>query len=318
MSLGSSPTPENADQVEEIPSRILDLLIPDFVEQNLPNLRRKELKNLQPSCVKGIGTVFDFRLQKLNIRSIENLSNQIGPDVLMESLGVNEEVALRWLIACDIITLYSNAAEEKRPIIVAGLEGSGKSSLIAALKTMTAPVDPLSATSIYKDEIEFIKVKIPIIELGGTSEQLQNYLLEPPEYLKSAMLLIYVIDVTKATKMGESLEYLKNLTRILINTGELPNLHVLLNKYDPLYHNQHDAVAKHVSLKLEEMFKIEFHLRSKEIYKTSILDTSTLIKAFSALFRDISPISRIIATTFQNLASLSSTFAGFVFTDMDS
>ena len=315
MSLGSLPTPENTDQPQEIPSRILDLLIPDFVEQNLSNLRRKELKDLQPSCVKGIGYVFEYRLEKLNIKTIESLSNQMHPNTLMDSLGISEDLVLRWLIASDIITLYSKETEEKRPIIVAGLEDSGKSSLIMSLKSMTTSVAPVPTNGIYEEEIEFMKSKIPVLELGGAPEQLQNYLSEPPEYLKSAMLLIYVIDVTKATKMAESLDYLKSLIKILTNTGELPNLRVLLNKYDPQYRHQHDAVVKHVSLKLEEMFKTEFHLPNKEIYKTSIFEIPTLINAFSALFRDISPISRIIDETFQHLAILCSTFSGFVFSD---
>jgi hypothetical protein len=105
------------------------------------------------------------------------------------------------------------------------------------------------------------------------------------------------------------------LISALISLGEIPNLRVLFNKYDPQYRHQHDAVVKHVTLRIQEMFEKEFNLPVKEVYKTSVFEIPSLITAFSALFRDISPISYVIASIYQYFAGLSSAYAGFVFTD---
>ena len=303
------------EHYEDIPSRITDLLVSDFVEQGLENLKRENLKGLSTSIIKGLGTVYGFRLERLNISTIQNLSDELMIKELTDKLAVEEETVLKWLLAGDIITEYSNGGEKYRPIIVAGLEGSGKSSLILSLKSMTTSVAPVPTKGIQKDFIEFLKVNIPIIELGGPAEQREKYITEPQNFLKDAMLLIYVIDVTRPTLMNENIDYLKDLMESMRAVGEVPNLRVLLNKYDPQYRHQHDAVVNHVSSRVQEIFEKEYKIISNEVHKTSIFEIPTLIAAFSALFRDLSPISIVIASIYQYFAGLSSVYAGFVFTE---
>ncbi|MFW9928482.1 MAG: ADP-ribosylation factor-like protein [Candidatus Thorarchaeota archaeon] len=306
---------DNNASMDEIPTRITDLLVSDFIEQNSDNLNRSELKNMSPSIIKGLGTVYGFRLEKLNIKTIEDLSNQTSLKFLTDKLAVDEETVLKWLLAGDIITEFSNGGENYRPILVAGLEGCGKSSLILSLKSMSTSIAPVPTKGIQKDEIEFLRVNVPIIELGGSLEQREKYISEPVKYLKGAMVLIFVIDVTRPTLMNENIEYLKNLVDSMKAIGDIPNLRVLLNKYDPQYKHQHDAVVTHVTSRVNEIFQKEYQIISNEIYKTSVFEIPTLIVAFSALFRDLTPISHIIASIYQYFAGLSSVYAGFVFTE---
>ena len=177
----------------------------------------------------------------------------------------------------DIISEYSKGGENYRPILVAGLEGSGKSSLILSLKSMSTSVAPVSTKGVQTDYIEFLKVNIPIIELGGSQEQREKYITEPQNFLKDAMLLIFVIDVTRPTKMNENIDYLEELIESMKAVGELPNLRVLLNKYDPQYRHQHDAVVNHVSSRIQELFLKESLLVSNEVHKTSVFEIPTLI-----------------------------------------
>ncbi|MHA1990733.1 MAG: ADP-ribosylation factor-like protein [Candidatus Hodarchaeales archaeon] len=305
----------NEEEYDEIPTRITDLLVADFVEGNTESLNRADLKNLAPSVIKGLGTVYGFRLERLEIKTIENLSDQLAIKELTDKLAVDEETVLKWLLGSDIIAEYSKGGENYRPILVAGLEGSGKSSLILSLKSMATSVAPVPTKGVHKEYIEFLKVDVPIIELGGAAEQREKYITEPQTFLKDAMLLIYVIDVTKASLMHDNIDYLKDLIDSMKAIGEVPNLRILLNKYDPQYRHQNDAVVNHISARVHELFESEYKIISKEVYKTSIFEIPTLIAAFSALFRDLTPISMIIASIYQYFAGLSSVYAGFVFTE---
>jgi GTPase SAR1 family protein len=305
----------NEEEYDETPTRITDLLVADFVEGNIEILKRADLKNLAPSIIKGLGTVYGFRLERLEIKTIENLSDQLNIKELTDKLAVDEETVLKWLLGSDIITEYSKGGENYRPILVAGLEGSGKSSLILSLKSMTTSVAPVPTKGVHKEYIEFLKVNVPIIELGGAAEQREKYITEPQTFLKDAMVLIYVIDVTKASLMNDNIDYLKDLIDSMKAIGEVPYLRILLNKYDPQYRHQNDAVVNHISARVHELFESEYKIISKEVYKTSVFEIPTLIAAFSALFRDLTPISMIIASIYQYFAGLSSVYAGFVFTE---
>jgi hypothetical protein len=260
----------NEEEYDEIPTRITDLLVADFVEGNTESLNRADLKNLAPSVIKGLGTVYGFRLERLEIKTIENLSDQLAIKELTDKLAVDEETVLKWLLGSDIIAEYSKGGENYRPILVAGLEGSGKSSLILSLKSMATSVAPVPTKGVHKEYIEFLKVDVPIIELGGAAEQREKYITEPQTFLKDAMLLIDVIDVTKASLMHDNIDYLKDLIDSMKAIGEVPNLRILLNKYDPQYRHQNDAVVNHISARVHELFESEYKIISKEVYKTSL------------------------------------------------
>ncbi|MHA2338778.1 MAG: ADP-ribosylation factor-like protein [Candidatus Hodarchaeales archaeon] len=281
----------NEEEYDEIPTRITDLLVADFVEGNTESLNRADLKNLAPSVIKGLGTVYGFRLERLEIKTIENLSDQLAIKELTDKLAVDEETVLKWLLGSDIIAEYSKGGENYRSVA------------------------PVPTKGVHKEYIEFLKVDVPIIELGGAAEQREKYITEPQTFLKDAMLLIYVIDVTKASLMHDNIDYLKDLIDSMKAIGEVPNLRILLNKYDPQYRHQNDAVVNHISARVHELFESEYKIISKEVYKTSIFEIPTLIAAFSALFRDLTPISMIIASIYQYFAGLSSVYAGFVFTE---
>lgn len=306
---------DSMGDVEEIPTRILDLLVPDFVEENINNLRREEIKNYEPACIKGIGTVYAFRLGKIGIKTIEDLSKQSDPNDIMDQLGIEEFVVLRWLLASDIITSYSLGGEDFRPVVVAGLRESGKSSLVLTLKNMETSIAPIPTKGIHKEEITFLDVAVPFVELGGEKEQRENYLKKPKDYFKDIMMLIYVVDVTKPTKMKETLDYLRDLVETIIAIGERPNLRVLLHKYDPAYRHQHDSVVRHVSLSLDEMFKKEFNLPNKEMYRTSVFEIPSIVTAFSGMFSDLTPISKIMASVYLDGSSTTNIFAGFIFNE---
>ncbi|MHA2362997.1 MAG: ADP-ribosylation factor-like protein [Candidatus Hodarchaeales archaeon] len=306
----TSPTGNPSEVVDNTPTRILDLLVEDFVEQNIDNLTRESFAQLEPSVIKGIGTVYGFRLNRLGIKTLADLSNSMDFETLADELNIDRDVVLKWLLSADILYNFSKGGEAIRPIVIAGLEGSGKTSLTKTLQSLKTELVHSPTSGLKLSSLSFLGVNIPLRELGGKEEARKVYLEKTEDSLSETMLLLYLIDVTKTTTLNKSLDYLKNLISKLIEIDEQPNVHILLTKYDPEFKHQHDSYIKHAKNRINDVLRdLEW---KTDIHNISVFDLPSLIAAFSDLFRDISPISKILASIFRYYGNLTDIFAGFI------
>ncbi|KAL2077697.1 hypothetical protein ACEWY4_027201 [Coilia grayii] len=109
-------------------------------------------------------------------------------------------------------------------VVVLGLEGSGKTSVLhcfatGALEQDVTPTEGFNAVSISKEDLQ-----IEFLEIGGT-ENLRTYWVK---YLPKALALLYVVDSTDKARFPLAKSHLHEL---LSSDPRLP-LVVLANKQD--------------------------------------------------------------------------------------
>ena len=159
--------PELITSNEEIPNRIIALLNQDYVK-DLGNLTAESFANLRPSIIKGVGEVYGHKLEKnFNIKTILDLSSYLDVESLSKTLGVDKTTTIKWLISADSLLNFSKGSGAALKIIVTGLQGSGKTSLIFALNALASPTSaPMKTPGLEQTTYKFIGFNIPILELG--------------------------------------------------------------------------------------------------------------------------------------------------------
>ncbi|XP_020670583.1 ADP-ribosylation factor-like protein 9 isoform X1 [Pogona vitticeps] len=161
-----------------------------------------------------------------------------------------------------------------KQILVLGLDGAGKTSVLHSLATnqvkrSTAPTEGINAVCINTEE-----TKMEFLEIGG-SEPLRDYW---KMYLPRVLLLIYVVDSAD----HERLPIAKQLLHQLVQSNSTLPVMVLANKQD-LEHaycitDIHDALALSDLGDKRKMFLIGTHVAKEGLeISSSLKDTRELI-----------------------------------------
>jgi len=116
--------------------------------------------------------------------------------------------------------------------------------------------------------------------LGGQKNYRKIYLGDKSKYFTEMQSIFYVIDIQASDKFDESLIFLKDIIAITTET-QLDNFQILilLHKFDPDIKNDKEIIRKvnYLENKVSSIAKeVKF-----SIFKTSIYDESSLLKAFS-------------------------------------
>ncbi|KAM8972029.1 ADP-ribosylation factor-like protein 10 [Pelodytes ibericus] len=162
--------------------------------------------------------------------ALKNLSMAIG--AALAALGSVLFIAWSRYFPSDRRKLYRleyNPPIEKshyldRQILVLGLDGAGKSSVIHTLATNTTRSSSAPTHGFNTAQILSKGIRIELLEVGG-SQNLRTYW---NQYLKNAHFLIFVVDATDDLRM-QLARY--ELHRLLEEAPQLP-LMVLANKQD--------------------------------------------------------------------------------------
>lgn len=122
------------------------------------------------------------------------------------------------------LTEQVKPAEKGKQVLVLGLEGAGKTSLLhcfasGSLELDVAPTQGFNAVSINREDLQ-----IEFLEIGG-KENLRAYW---PRYMSKAMVLVFVVDSSDAEHFPLAR---KHLHELLANDPLLP-LVLLANKQD--------------------------------------------------------------------------------------
>ncbi|XP_077328716.1 ADP-ribosylation factor-like protein 10 [Lithobates pipiens] len=120
--------------------------------------------------------------------------------------------------------LYSQPNYLDRQILVLGLDGAGKSSIIHALSTNTTRSSSAPTHGFNTAQILSQGLRIELLEVGG-SQNLRTYW---NQYLKNAHIMVFVVDSTDDKRLQLARQ---ELHRLLEEASHLP-LMVLANKQD--------------------------------------------------------------------------------------
>lgn len=172
---------------------------------------------------------------------------------------------------------------ELQKILFTGLEDGGKTSILLLLDkkfSLLSTVKPTIKTrrTFYTNSL--LGIKITRWDLGGQKIYRKIYLNEKSKYFTETQTIFYVIDIQSQKKFEEALIYLKDVINI-VSENHLKNfqLLILLHKCDPDIKNRSDIIENQRFLE-SQITKIIGKLKFS-IYKTSIYDVATLLRAFS-------------------------------------
>lgn len=173
--------------------------------------------------------------------------------------------------------------KELKKILFCGLENGGKTSILLVLDKKFSLLSTVKPTIKAKRTIHtnsLLGISIIRWDLGGQKKYRKIYLGNKSKYFTEMQSIFYVMDIQSPEKFEESLIFLKDIVTLISKSH--PNnfqLLILLHKYDPDIKNNENIIEnlKYLESKVPSIIKnIKF-----SIFKTSIYDEASLLKAFS-------------------------------------
>ncbi|MHA1450872.1 MAG: ADP-ribosylation factor-like protein [Candidatus Hodarchaeales archaeon] len=309
-----------------IPERALDLINKDYLEEDPATININELSGLETTAIKGIGTLYGTKLlRNCGIRYIKELACITEEQIeKLTNDRISPKLIDKWIVAAKILELFAEGMEEpvsSRRICIAGTEAVGKTSIVKSLQQARSFTTTIPTQGASIETLSFLGIDLSVWDLGGQYNFRQMYLDSPGQFLVQTMVLIYVIDVLAPMRIKESIDYLDALISKFKFIQEVPKIYILYNKCDPP-----STIEKRRELTIEENLKqidlkINQYLRKKNLqkaiktFRTSIYDIPKLVSTFSAIFAEISPVSKILQDTLIYYSDLHDLQASFLIAD---
>ncbi len=252
-------------------NRIFELLrvnkIPDQIEliKDLPIIALKDLDVQTNHIIKKI----------LGISTIKELAEvEISPEEMREirSMGVSVSSLEKWIAASKIISDIDKIKNEnKKKIVFMGLDNAGKTTIINLITGkfgLNTLMGILPTKGVDRHEIVGVESNYSIWDFGGQKLYQETYLKNPERYLMGIEVMFYVVDVQDEERYYEAVHYLKKVLEVMEYLGEVPEINILLHKFDPELEEDPKWYEKIV--KLQEMIKEVIDGYQCEFYTTSI------------------------------------------------
>lgn len=257
-----------------------------------------DLCSLPAKNIKGIGSVYQKKLLNRDIVTIADLAGlKTFP---ME--GLSSKLLEKWLIAAKIILRFVDEGAptvvSRKKLVVAGLDRAGKTSVLKSLRAMRSVAAKKATLGARATSILFAGFNIISFDLGGQIAFRESYLAEADIFFSGVGSLIFVIDIQEPNRQKETFDYFSRILKLHRFLKEEPPISVLFHKYDPS--GIDNEAADKVCMQLEEQyqdFSSSLQYKILAFYKTSIYDIPGLAYAFSGIFSQISPVSRILNDT---------------------
>ena len=285
------------------------------LEKPITGYKREELAGLTTKSIIGIGKYYASKLKRK--AGVETIADLAKFDFKEIDLGISQKLLEKWTLSASIIYRFASSTEvplSSHRVCIAGLGAVGKSSLIKTLQSQkTTPVNfpTLGATV---EHLEFIGLKIAIWDLGGQPSFHRLYLDDPKQFLSKTMLLIFVLDTQREDRAIDAAQYLNNLLIKFKYLKEKPRVYLVLHKYDPILDK--NELDKSIQIILDEirpiLTKYDYSFRT---LRTSIFDVEELVKLFSRVFADVSPLSEILSDSLAFYSEAHGFSASFLLTE---
>ncbi|MFX1392571.1 MAG: ADP-ribosylation factor-like protein [Promethearchaeota archaeon] len=165
----------------------------------------------------------------------------------------------------------------KRKILIAGLDDSGKTSIVYSLQGIKnlpkfLNIRPTVGRNI--ENIEAFESEFSIWDLGGQEAYRDEHLKDFKTNIEGCNKFIYVFDVQDSERYGLALSYFKQFINLLKEETELTDLEIsiFLHKFDPDLKVTHPGVNTEVINELKDSIKeiIDKTNFLYQIFKTTI------------------------------------------------
>ena len=131
-------------------------------------------------------------------------------------------------------SMRTDSSPPDRKIMFAGLDNSGKSSMILFLQRRYDPAHPPRPTTFVERGSETI-LGIPCLtyDLGGQRKYMLKYFAQPEKYFGNTSLMFFVVDIQEEDwRMSEAAEYLKGIIEYFRNNNQQPIIIICMHKFD--------------------------------------------------------------------------------------
>lgn len=196
---------------------------------------------------------------------------------------------------------HSNANAKK--IIFTGLDNSGKSSIILALKNSIAKISQLKPTlGVERETFTFLDYTIHAHDLGGQKKYLIKYLKQPDKFFEETDVCIYVIDIQDLGRFDETLSYFKDLLDKYAEMELQPLLYIFLHKAEKVLLENDSEGEKTIEMLSDQLTEINNERYYMEFKVTTVYDIWSISSSFASIMQKIYPPSELIEKAMKELA----------------
>nr|MDO8112678.1 ADP-ribosylation factor-like protein [Candidatus Sigynarchaeota archaeon] len=199
----------------------------------------------------------------------------------------------------DIATSIKSMETVGTKSIFAGLDNSGKTSIILALQfkyNHMINVQPTKGSC--RDKSEIMGMTVSTWDLGGQHQYREDYLKASELFFFDLDILNYIVDICDGNRLQESIDYFKQILEVERHFEQIPVIVVWLHKIDKLNENTiYSRTYRPDIPKIKQMFKDIARDYTVVFFETSIFQPGTLTAAYSyglrvrtpnrALFRNV-------------------------------
>ncbi|TFG05648.1 MAG: hypothetical protein EU536_01285 [Promethearchaeota archaeon] len=271
--------------LEKIKMLLDAVKIPDSIKeiQNLPIHDFRDL-NVQQSQVIS---------ELLKVKTIKDLS-KITYDQIIDRINLLSEAIpkqkLELLITASkyIVKAADYKPIEGKKVVIAGLDGAGKTALLKSIKKEVGFAD-LSAIKPTKganrEEIFLKDQELFILELGGQEEFRKFYIEQPDRFFIETDIIVFLIDMQDDRRYLEAIEYLEQILRTLKYLQESPDFIVLFHKLDPDIAKDPMIQEKNEYMEKKVMTSFAPYTFNYEIQISSIYNIISMTPSFSRMLK---------------------------------
>ncbi|MHA2357190.1 MAG: ADP-ribosylation factor-like protein [Candidatus Heimdallarchaeaceae archaeon] len=252
---------------------------------------------------------FNF-LKELKLETIEDLANNWNERYDKIIKKIPKERVNSWIAASRLLLVGdTDKITTGAKIIMVGIDNAGKTSLSIALKHRGAlsllfqKLYALTPTrGLLRSKIDVFGMDIHIHELGGQNIYREDYLKNPQQYFLGTDIIIFVIDVQAKERFEESFEYLKQIINVANALKLKVPWKIFFHKSDPEYEIDEKTTEIFGSIIDYMTNNCPYYNSAKDLFRTSVKIRSSILGAFSHIFREISLIQSGIAEASEEVA----------------
>jgi len=273
---------------------------------------KEDVKSLPIISLLNVNEDESKFLQDNGFQTVEDLASKWEEkyDILVKKFPKDRIAS--WVTASKLLLMEEKSKKitTGAKIILCGIDNAGKTSLSIALKHR-GPLSMLfqrlyaltPTRGLLRSKIEVFGMDIHLHELGGQKIYRDDYIKNPEQYFIGTDIIIYVVDVQAKERFEETFEYLKQVIQVVKALNLDIPWKLFFHKSDPEYKIDDESAKVFESMIRYIEENLNYFTPSKDIFRTSVKIRSSILGAFSHIFREIALIQQQIEDASKKVAS---------------
>lgn len=185
-------------------------------------------------------------------------------------------------------------------IVFAGLDDSGKTSILYVLEDKFSRLNPAPTVGIERNTFRVLGFPIIRWDLGGQSKFRTTYLQNDRTFAETD-LFFFVIDIQDRSRFGDAADYYDQILKMFRKSNQNPPIVICFHKIDPdLKNNDRILSNKQVAKQVFRRKSMGFDF---QMFDTTIFEKWTLTLAFSKGLLKLSSKSSILDKQLETFAN---------------